>query len=275
MHLKLTTKIVGRYFEYKKALIFNGEHHCETKLSKDDAISILKNSNALLLRNTYNFDNTTNRTFWYIIKDSFNNFEELKSRTRNKVRHAFKFFDIRKLTEKEIKDSTYDVYLKAFKSYRHTTDQIQSRKDFTDNIVKENEFWGCIDKKSGKLIAYSENIIRKESCEFRTLKANPEYLSKGYYPFYGLIYRMCEYYLKEKQFKYVSDGSRTITQHSEIQNFLIKNFNFRKAYTNINIYYKPMLGIVINILYHFRRFIPQSKIKSLLRQDEMRRLQKY
>lgn len=261
----------GNYFLYKKALLFDGEHHKETMLDKNEAYRILKQSNAVMLRNTYNFDNTKNSSFWYIIKDSFNGFDELKSRTRNKIRHAIKFFDIRILTKEEIDNNTFDVYNKAYKSYKSTTDHILNKEEFISEINKNNEFWGCIDRKSGKLIAYAENIIREESCEFRTLKADPDYLSNGYYPFYGLFYKMNEYYLKEKGFKYVSDGSRSITKHSNIQNFLINNFRFRRAYTNLKIYYKPLVKIAVTILYPFRFLIPQSKIKSVLRQESMAR----
>lgn len=260
-----------RYFLYKKALLFNGDHHKETMLNKNEAKNILKQSNALMLRNTYNFDNTRNTCFWYIIKDSFNGFDELKSRTRNKIRHAIKFFEIRLLTKEEVKNNTFEVYSKAYKSYKRTTDNILGKDDFISEIDNCNEFWGCIDKKNGKLIAYSENIIRDESCEFRTLKADPEFLSNGYYPFYGLFYKMNEYYLKEKGFKYVSDGSRTITEQSNIQSFLITNFNFRKAYTDVHIYYKPLIRLAVMLLYPFRKIIPQGKIKSVLRQESMAR----
>ena len=82
---------------------------------------------------------------------------------------------------------------------------------------------------------------------------------------------MNEYYLKEKGLKYVSDGSRSITKHSNIQNFLINNFKFRRAYTNLKIYYKPLVKIAVIILYPFRFLIPQSKIKSVLRQESMAR----
>lgn len=260
------------YFLYKKALLFDGEHHKETKLDKNEAYRILKQSNAVMLRNTYNFDNTKNSSFWYVIKDSFNGFDELKSRTRNKIRHAIKFFDIRILTKEEINNNTFDVYSKAYKSYRSTSDHIFDKEEFVSAINNNNEFWGCIDKKNGKLVAYAENIIREESCEFRTLKADPDYLSNGYYPFYGLFYMMNEYYLKEKGLKYVSDGSRSITGHSNIQSFLINNFRFRKAYTNLKVYYKPVIRMAVTILYPFKFFIPNSKIKSVLRQEKMARM---
>lgn len=260
---------MSRYFLYKKALLFDGEHHQEPQLEPSVAKAVLRQSNALLLRNTYNFDNTENRSFWYVIKDSFNGFDELKSRTRNKIRHAFKFFDIRPLTKEEVHTLCYDVYYEASKSYSKTTDRILNEKEFDERLNDCNEYWGCIEKSTGILIAYCENIIRKTSCEFKTLKARPSHLSGGYYPFYGLVYRITEHYLNEKHLKYVSDGSRTITRQSEIQNFLIRKFNFRKAYTDIRVYYKPLLGFFIKVLYHIRIFVPQGKLKSLLRQEKM------
>ena len=45
---------------------------------------------------------------------------------------------------------------------------------------------------------------------------------------------MNQYYLEEKKLKYVCDGSRTITEHSNIQEFLMHNFKFRKAYCRLS-----------------------------------------
>lgn len=260
---------VHKYFLYKRALIFDGDHHHETRLSKEEATDILKNSNAFLLRNLYNFDKTCNKSFWYVIKDSFDGMTELKSRTRNKIRHAAKFFDIRPLAIEEVYDNAYEVYTEAYHSYKSTNDHILNRNEFLKTIDTNNEYWGCIDKKTGRLVAYSENVIRKESCEFRTLKALPEYLSGGFYPFYGLFYKMNEYYLQERKMRYLSDGSRTITLQSNIQNFLIENFNYRRAYTNIAVYYKPAIGLLVRLLYPFRNMFPHGNLKSLLRQEEM------
>ena len=43
-----------------------------------------------------------------------------------------------------------------------------------------------------------------------------------HYPYFGLLFEMNKYYLGELKYKYVSDGWRSITAHSNIQPFLEK-----------------------------------------------------
>ena len=79
---------------------------------------------------------------------------------------------------------------------------------------------------------------------------------------------MNKYYLEEKRLKYVNDGARSITEHSNIQSFLIEKFNFRKAYCHLDITYKWWLTVLVKVLFPLRRFIPISKVRTVLRQEE-------
>ena len=103
------------------------------------------------------------------------------------------------------------------------------------------------------------------------MKCNPAYLRNSTYPYYGLIFEMNRYYLQELGLKYVNDGARSITEHSNIQPFLIEKFNFRKAYCHLNIHYKWWFGLVVKCLYPFRKIIPNHKVKSILNMEAMAR----
>lgn len=87
------------------------------------------------------------------------------------------------------------------------------------------------------------------------------------YSYYGFIYEMNHYYLEELKLKYVNDGSRSITEHSNIQQFLIDTFHFRKAYCRLQIVYKWWMRLVVNLLYPFRKIIPFLSVKSVLRME--------
>ena len=82
---------------------------------------------------------------------------------------------------------------------------------------------------------------------------------------------MNRHYLEERKVKYVNDGARTITNHSNIQNFLIEKFNFRKAYCRLEIKYKWWLDFAIECLYPFRKIIPVRQIKAILDMEAMAR----
>ena len=86
---------------------------------------------------------------------------------------------------------------------------------------------------------------------------------------YELIYEMNRYYLGELGLKYVSDGSRSITNHSNIQPFLIHKFKFRKAYCNISLYYKWYMRMAVKLLYPFRKMIKHPKVAAVLNMEAM------
>ena len=79
------------YALYRKAWRFEGAPHCETRLEEKEWKALLQQG-GLLVRNTYGFDCQEETCFWYVIKDRYEGLEDLPSRVRNKVRHAFNSF---------------------------------------------------------------------------------------------------------------------------------------------------------------------------------------
>lgn len=82
---------------------------------------------------------------------------------------------------------------------------------------------------------------------------------------------MNRYYLNERGVKYVCDGARSITEHSNIQPFLIDKFHFRKAYCQLEIVYKWYVGIIVVMLYPFRKLIKHPGVTALLNLEAMAR----
>lgn len=82
---------------------------------------------------------------------------------------------------------------------------------------------------------------------------------------------MNRYYLEEKKVKYVNDGARSITEHSNVQPFLIEQFKFRKAYCQMQLAYVGWLRIMVFLLYPFRSLIPSRAVQAILNQEAMRR----
>lgn len=262
-----------RYINYKKCAIWNGSPHSEDKMNCQRADDLLKNLNVFMLRNVYNFDIQKETSFWYIIKDHFGGMEELSSKTRNQVRRSFNRLEIRKITSELLVEEGYEVYCSAYESYNdHTMWHLPTKEEYVANIRNHSnrDYWGCIDRENNKLIAYAINIIHEDMCEYASMKAIPSYLT-GYYPYYGLLYMMNEYYLVNQNLKYVSDGARTLTEHSNIQEFLCNKFKFRKAYCEMKIYYIWWLKLSVNLLFPFQNYIPIKVIKNVLKQESMAR----
>ena len=100
------------------------------------------------------------------------------------------------------------------------------------------------------------------------------YKHNATYPYYGLYFTMNQHYLQTSHFKYVSDGSRSITEHSQIHDFLIQNFKFRKAYCQLAVHYKWWVKIAVKMLYPFRKIITFPRVKAILNMEAMQRGEK-
>lgn len=226
-----------------------------------------------MIRNLYDYDCSIPTNFWEVICDKQYKIEELPSKTRNQIRRCLRDCKISKLTARElIVNDGYRVYQEAFKRYRNVVAQPSDREEWENEILKKDdcEFWGVFENSTDILIAWAMNSVKKNVVNYNTLKAIPEMMNK-HYPYFGLLFEMNRYYLEVCGYQYVSDGWRTVTEHSNIQPFLEKNFLFRKAYCKLNIKYKTWLGLIIYGLYPFKKFIPSLAIKNLLNLEQINR----
>ncbi len=72
----------------------------------------------------------------------------------------------------------------------------------------------------------------------------------------------------------MADGARSITEHSHIQDFLMQNLNFRKAYCQLEVHYKWWMKIAVKMMYPFRKIITLPRIKAILNMEAMQRGEK-
>ena len=258
-----------KFVLYKQSWVYLGSVSDERQLSRKECRQLLKKG-GWMVRNTYNFDTPGKTGFWFVIKDSFGGMEELSSKMRNQVRRSMANYTFRKMTREELLQSGYPVHRAAAEGYRVKCTP-PSEEEYRQQLLSntENEFWGAFDRNDGHLAAFAKNIVFHNSCSYSTLKAYPDELSR--YPYYGLIYTMNQHYLQECGLQFVNDGARSVTNHSNMQPFLIQKFHFRKAYCNLKITYRPPLGLCVKMLYPFRKHIPSTTVRNLLYLEEMTR----
>lgn len=265
------------YKLYKHAWIDKRAPHYGEKLSQNDVRLLLSNG-GVMVRNTYDFDCKEETSFWYVIKDSFGGMEGMPTKMRTKIRKSLKTYEVKRVSAQELLAVGLPIYQEACKSYRVKADVI-TKQQFEDRIAscekaRNADFWCLYDRGTGEAVALAINTVYKDCCEYNTMKCKPSVMHKSTYPYYGLIYEMNRYYLDELKLKYVNDGSRSITEHSNIQPFLIDTFHFRKAYCKLQVEYKWWLRVLITFLYPFRSKILYLPIKSLLRMESFARLSK-
>jgi hypothetical protein len=263
--------------EYQKMIIPVGPVKLNYSISKNDAKYLLdKFPNSLMVRISSNF-NLEKKTDWYaVIADTFYDLKDLSSNTRSKVRRGLKNCEVKRIDTKYLAEKGYDVFISAFKRYKNVNFPNISKEEFKKRklLLKDFEdivhFWGVFYK--DKLIAYSENYIYDDiEVSYSTIKFHPDYLK--FYSSYALIYMMNKYYLENNLVEYVNDGFRSVLHQTNIQKFLIEKFKFKKAYLELDIYYKPFMKLMVNTLCPFKSLVSKfnPKIEALLKLEEIRR----
>lgn len=265
----------GNYSQYKHCLVWTGNPQEERFISREEAIRLINQKGALMLRNCYDWDCDSKTNFWHVIKTQYN-YNSYSKKIKKYIEKANSKFIISLIDKDIMIQQGFAVYIAAHKGYKVSSNGIMSKEQFID-FIKNNDnsydYWGCMDRETSILQAFA--IVHKfnKYAHFETSKANPEFLPR-FYPMYGLYDARNKYYLEEMGYEFVDSGARTITEHSNIQNFLIDKMGFRKAYCRIKLYYTPWLAIVIKALYPFRKLnvFPQS-VRNILKFEEINRLQ--
>lgn len=245
--------------------------------SEEDAHYIREKNGALFLRWESQFDQADKSSWWHIIKDSPNTLGELSKKTRYMIRKASKIFEVRPVEVDVIIRKGHQVYANAYERY-NTHERMFNEEEFCKAVEKlpdQTEWWGVFDRETSRLVAFSENYVESETCFYVTMWLEPE--AMGRFAGYLLFHEMELHYLRDLDFKYISDGSRSLSHDSNIHDFLIQKFNFRKAYSRLHVVYAPWLGVAIAVAYPFRHLInkvpfsPFEKASVLLKQEEIRR----
>jgi len=261
------------WYYYQGALLPKVPPNYEVYLSLKEQKELLRLSKALFLRYTNEWDRNGGE-FWYIIKDAKEELETYKSKIRSQIKRGLKNCLVSKVDTNTIANNGYEVYINAFKNYSTNLIPVAKKEFAKDILDSTDDFWAVYDREN-TMIGYAQNILLKQSVNYASMKFHPNYLKL--YPSYALIYYMNEYYLNAHDFSYVSDGARSIAHDTNIQDFLIQKFCFRKAYCKLNVSYRWDIGLIVSVLYPFRSLIYKIQSKQfkqlaiLLKQETIRR----
>lgn len=261
------------YFKKRNAWLFEGAPHNETLLTKQEQRAILKQG-GMLIRNTYDFDCHEETKFWNLIKDRFEGLEELTSKTRNRVNKALEKLEYKQVDMATIEQYGYPILKATFDDYA-VSERYMSKTVFDKylQLFEHRQFdcWGVFDKANGKMVGFQIIWLWGDSCQYDLVGMLPEYKRNESFPYYGLYYVINRYYLQEKGLRYITDGTRSITEHSNIQPFLEEKFNFRKSYCHLAVHYQWWMKIAVKTLYPFRKIITIPPVKAVLNMESMTR----
>lgn len=263
--------MISDFYLYRHAWRYSFQPHAEPHLTEKQKRELLRKG-GLMVRNTFDFDQKEETDFWYLIKDSFGGFAEHSSNERKKIRRSLKSFDFILIDNKTLRKEGYPIIKVAYKDYS-VSDRRMSKLIFNKYLDQceraRYDYWGVYEKESGQFVGFSIVKVWHDSCEYDTTIIEPRYKHNTTYPFYGLFYKMNEHYLGNLHFKYISDGTRSITEHSNIQEYLENNFKFRKAYCKLEIKYRWWFGLIIRLLLPVQKHIGNINVKAVLRMHRM------
>jgi hypothetical protein len=259
--------------EYQRMIIPVGPIKFSYFLTKNEAKELLSFfPGALLVRYTEPFNGGSKKFFkWYaVICDEFQHLEDLPSKRRYEIKKGLKNCKVEQIDGKYIARNGYDIFISAFKRYKNTKtpkiseQEFKKRKEILSKFEDIIHFWGVFYK--GKLIAYAENYIYDNiEVNYSTIKFHPDFLKL--YPSYALFYTMNKYYLFNRKVEYINDGYRNILHQTNIQEFLIRKFKFKKKPLKLHIYMPSLISFILKIAFPFKGIISKldKRIEALYR----------
>lgn len=235
----------------------------------------------LFARWVSDFDCSEETEWWCIIKDTPFDIMSLKSNRRSLITRGLKRVDVKVIIPADYAEQMSNILVKEWKYYDDSYEEGNDRQKLTDDFKKltmknlgNAEYLGAFLKDTDTMIGYAIYNLFDDWIEYSVVKTDPEYLNTQVNA--ALAYFGVERYMRPG-IKYIHGGWRTMIHESNYQEYLMKNFGFRKAYCKLHIQYRPLMQIAVNVLYPLRGMIKKVKNKWIytvwcaLQQEEIRR----
>ncbi len=264
-----------RWSLYQGALVPDEAPHKEVSLPDQDRRYLLRRSGAYLLRWTTHWDCQERTEFWHVIKDQPSRLEDYLSNTRRYTKRGLRLFGVEKVDPGNTADEAYKVYLQAFDRY-NTRSKPESFDEFKRGFQDPRpgtEVWAAY--QGHQMAAYAINRVWDGTCQYAAMKYNPAYLADACS--FALIHTMNHHYLDVLRLRYITDGTRSLSHATKIQEFLEEHFGFRKAFCRLHLAYAPRVACAVQVLFPVRRLVYRvgtgwsEKLSVLLRHEEISR----
>jgi len=224
----------------------------------------------LFARWVTDFDCQQETQWWCLIKDTPFDLMSLKSNRRSLITRGLKRVDVKVIVPAEYASQMANILIKSWKSYDSSYQEENDRERLTQEfagLTKDNlgnsEYLGAFLKDTNTMIGYSIYYLFDDWIEYSTVKTDPEYLNTQVNA--ALVYFGLQRYMKP-EIRYILGGFRTMIHDSNYQDYLLKNFGFRKAYCRLHIQYRPWMKAVVSLLYPFRNQLQKFSKNKLVYQ---------
>src|SRR5262249_10166963 len=148
-------------------------------------------------------------------------------------------------------DNGYQCYLAAFARYRNARPESETvfRQLCLESVGGPFDFRGVF--VDSKLAGYMKCIVGADYIACVVLKLDPAYLSAR------IAYVLKDSFLRKyvaEEGKVAHDGFRAVSHETNAHDFFLR-FGYRRAYCDLQVCYRPVLGAMVRVLYPFRRVV--------------------
>jgi hypothetical protein len=270
------------WYEYSGFMVPAYLPHCIPNISPSNARKACKYAKLPFARWVNGYGALDDGEWWHVVREGRYDPADCSSNTRSKINRGKKKLIARQLTSDEVMNRGYAVCSRAVErfddeAFLPSYELFQRRVLASMKVPGVMEYFGVYS--GDKLVALSENLIQEDAVFWETIWYDPAYL--GSYSSYVLTDFMLNNYLNERKFLYVSDGSRSIYHATDVQDFFVQKFGFKKKFLRMYIYYRPIMRIVVKFLYpmvtpflghiHKVRWRQFKRLGALVRQEKIRR----
>ncbi|MCQ2190368.1 MAG: hypothetical protein MJY63_01830 [Paludibacteraceae bacterium] len=252
----MNNKISG-WIYYNHAVMPTTAPHEEPNINpiKDGSIwTLSKNGKKpLFARFTSNFDCGVDTGYWYVVKNPPFVFEDLDKKYQKNVLRALARCDVRRIDAVAEFESIYEVYEAAVNNYQNIDNKTSKERFHRGVQIDGLEYWGAYDKQTGKLAGWMSCQNNGDWTETISAKYHPELQSLR--PSDAIHYAILNHYLNDLGQRYISSGTRNLNHKTNVQDYKIKNWHFRKAFCKLHLVYRKDINIIIKLLYPFRNLL--------------------
>lgn len=269
------SEMVWKY--YKHALLPDVAPHEKIEIASVKKIFWKKYDGfPLFARWISDFDCNQSTSWWYCIKDTPFDINELKAKRRYEINKGKKNFEVKRINPAEFKEELYSIQIKALEAYPKKYRPKLEKNSFISQIDNwEYIVMGAFYRETNVLCGYALLKNNGRSIDFSVLKVMPDFEKAGINA--AIVGKICVEFDEElRNGIYINDGSRPVLHETNFQDYLIKYFGFRKAYCRLHIKYRFPINLVIKMLYPIRRILKSktpllNKLYSVLMMEQYRR----
>lgn len=249
----------------------------------DGSIWRVGEGTSLLARWTTEFDCGYETNWWYVIKDAPFDINTLKAKRRYEINKGNKNFLVKEINPIQCVEKIYDVAVAAYSTYPESYRPNVSYDQFADDVANWNFYkvYGAYSLEDDSLCGYAclnKSPLKENYINFSIMKAMPEKEKLGLNA--AMVNKILVDHIDFlNSGGYICDGARSIYHKTAFQDYLVKYFEFRKAYCKLHIVYRPHVKVLIHLIYPFRELLKKmtsvkiaGKLNALLQMEEIKRM---